>query len=123
MPNDKSRNKHPIERNQLQPPLSDQVPKDIGSTTDQVPDWEKVQSAEELLECLLAEQERRWRQGERIPAKAYVEQYLAAHSDTENAAVLVYHEFQLRAQAGEAPRIEEYLEQYATYVSHLRLLY
>jgi serine/threonine protein kinase/WD40 repeat protein len=72
-----------------------------------------------LLDTLLAEQGRSWRRGERLMAEQLLDRYLARVTDIPGAASLVYHEFVLRQQLGEAPAFEDYLSRFAPYAEEL----
>jgi serine/threonine protein kinase/WD40 repeat protein len=50
----------------------------------------------------------RWRAGERVPAEAYLRDHPFATPDVEAAIDLVYQEFLLREELGEAPGCDEY---------------
>src|SRR5262245_24872194 len=72
-------------------------------------------SLEQLATLLAVDQWERWRRGERVPAEAYLQQYPALQTDLERALELVYGEFLLREECGEAPALEEYLQRFPQY--------
>jgi WD40 repeat protein/tRNA A-37 threonylcarbamoyl transferase component Bud32 len=76
-----------------------------------------------LLEKLLEEQRRLWQQGRPGRAADFLAQHPALQNDPEKAAALVYQEFVLREQHGEAVNFEEYLTLFAPYAVDLRLLH
>jgi serine/threonine-protein kinase len=71
---------------------------------------------EEWTALLRADQHRRWQGGERVPAEAYVValgRLPCAEADREEVALdLVYSEFLLCQERGEAPRMDEYLRRF-----------
>jgi WD40 repeat protein/serine/threonine protein kinase len=77
----------------------------------------------ELLEAVLADQGQRWHQGERIPAREYLRRYPALEANLDYAATVVYREFVLRVEMGEAPDFQDYLADYISYASSLRCLH
>jgi hypothetical protein len=76
-------------------------------------------SLEQLATLLAVDQWERWRRGERVPAEAYLQQYPALQTDLERALELVYGEFLLREECGEAPALEEYLQRFPQYAARL----
>src|SRR5262245_22691092 len=80
-------------------------------------------SADEVVDALQHDQLRRWEQGERIPAEAYL-QLLSARVDDfgDRALDLIYGEFLLRRQGGESPSLVEYEWRFPLYAEQLRLL-
>jgi serine/threonine-protein kinase len=78
---------------------------------------------ENLLDAALAEQRRDWLAGKRPPAAHLLRRYPDLESDPALAAELVYHEFTLRQELGEAPHLEEYLRQFPQHGGVLRLLH
>jgi tetratricopeptide (TPR) repeat protein len=77
----------------------------------------------ELLEAVLADQRTCWQRGERVGARAYFERYPALRSAGEAAADLVYQEYLLRTDAGEAVAFEEVVRQFPEYAGALQVLY
>src|SRR4051794_11376886 len=65
-----------------------------------------------LLSLLLAHQRRGWRRGERAAVETYLERQPALHADPETVLDLIYNEIVLRAEAGESPQLEEYLQRF-----------
>jgi WD40 repeat protein len=86
-------------------------------------------SVTEVVDALQHDQLQRWRHGERVPAETYL-QILSQQrppesttpADTEEALDLIYAEFLLRRQRGEAPPLDEYLWRFPRYAPQLRLL-
>src|SRR5262249_6440290 len=66
-------------------------------------------SVEEALAVLRFDQCQRWRAGERVPAESYLQNYSFLRGDPDQALLLIYGEFLLRQELGEAPSLEEYL--------------
>jgi tetratricopeptide (TPR) repeat protein len=76
-------------------------------------------SVMELVQALCAEQRRRWQQGDRVSAGDYLEQHRTIREEAERAVELIYNEVLLREQAGETPRLEEYLRRYPQFADQL----
>jgi hypothetical protein len=74
-----------------------------------------------LVEELRADQARRWRAGQRLPAEAYLAAFPTLASSAEDALVLVWGEVLLRLEAGEAPRPEEYRDRFPRHAETLAL--
>jgi serine/threonine protein kinase len=75
----------------------------------------------QLLACVRVDLQQRWQAGERVPAEAYFRDFPALQEDRESALVLVYGEFLLREQLGEAPAPEEYLRRFPQDAAALRM--
>jgi WD40 repeat protein len=73
-----------------------------------------------LVAVLAVDQRQRWQAGERVPAETYLERCAALAADVERALELVYGEFLLREDRGEAPRLEEYIQRFPGYAARLR---
>jgi serine/threonine-protein kinase len=73
------------------------------------------------LQQLLAEQRRRWRQGECVRAEDFYQQEPLLHRDAEAVLQLVYNEVVLREQRGERPGLEEFLARFPHLAEPLRL--
>jgi tetratricopeptide (TPR) repeat protein len=65
-------------------------------------------SPEELLERLCNDQVRRWRDGQRVPAEAYLSMHPTIRDEGEAAFELIYGEFLLREELGERPSLAEF---------------
>jgi serine/threonine-protein kinase len=83
----------------------------------------------QVVEVLQLDQLRRWREGERVPAEAYLQLLFGTRPaggrpepDGEHALELVYGEFLLRRQSGEAPTLQEFQWRFPQYGEQLRLL-
>src|SRR5262245_50540296 len=74
----------------------------------------------QALAVLRIDQLQRWRCGERVPAESYLETYAALKADPEQGLVLIYGEFLLRQELGEAPPLDEYLRRFPQYAERLR---
>jgi serine/threonine protein kinase len=61
----------------------------------------------------------RWRQGERIPAEAYLQLHPCLQDDSPEAFEVVYAELTLREQYGEAPALREYLWRFPRFAGRL----
>jgi WD40 repeat protein len=75
--------------------------------------------AARLADVLAVDQRERWQRGERVPVSNYLEQYPVLQEDAECALLLVYGEFLLREELGEAPALEEYRQRFPQYASRL----
>jgi WD40 repeat protein/tRNA A-37 threonylcarbamoyl transferase component Bud32 len=80
-------------------------------------------SPAQLAEVLAADQAARWRQGDRTPVEQYLHQYPALQADAEALCDLVYCEFLLRAELGDAPDVAEYLQRFPAHADALRRLH
>ena len=72
------------------------------------------------LPVLRYDQLRRWRDGDRVPAERYLATHPALAADPEGGLVLVYGEFLLRQELGEAPALDEYVRRFPQYADRLR---
>jgi tetratricopeptide (TPR) repeat protein len=72
---------------------------------------------------LHADQQRRWRQGERVPVEAYLGAHPSLRDDAECVLQLVNNEVVLREQLHDAPRLEEYLQRFPHFADQLRELF
>jgi hypothetical protein len=80
----------------------------------------------EVVEVLQRNQLGRWRQGQRVPAEAYLRllaESRPAAAEGDEGLDLIYAEFLLRRQRGESPALEEYLWRFPSYAERLRLLF
>jgi hypothetical protein len=77
-------------------------------------------SLAQVVAVLRADQEARWRAGERVPAEAYLAMNPGLPLHLEQALELVYGEFLLRERLGQAPTLEEYLRRFPQYASRLK---
>jgi hypothetical protein len=80
-----------------------------------------VGSVRQLMGTLEEDQRRRWQRGERLLVEAYLAQHPALKAEAEAIVDLLYNEFRLRQKAGEAPRLEEYLERFPGLAGQLRV--
>jgi tetratricopeptide (TPR) repeat protein/tRNA A-37 threonylcarbamoyl transferase component Bud32 len=74
-----------------------------------------------ILPLLVAHQGRCWRQGQRIPVEDYLARQPGLRADAEVVLDLIYHEVVLREEAGESPRLEEYLRRFPHLDRQLRI--
>jgi hypothetical protein len=72
------------------------------------------------LARLRADQDRRWRRGERVPAEHYLARLPGLAADGEAVVDLAFSEFLLREALGEAPHAEEYLTRFPAHAEALR---
>jgi serine/threonine-protein kinase len=75
---------------------------------------------DEALAVLRYDQHQRWRLGERRPAEGYLERYRLLREDADAGLLLVYCEFALRQELGEAVALAEYLGRFPHYADGLR---
>jgi WD40 repeat protein len=73
----------------------------------------------ELVGVLRVDQRERWQVGERVPAEAYLRRY-PLEGETEAVVELVYGEYLLREELGEAPTLEEYRWRFPAFADRLR---
>src|SRR5262245_59539645 len=78
-------------------------------------------SLAELAEVLRVDQRERWLRGERISAEQYLRDYFPLEDSPEHALDLVYAEYLLREELGEAPSLAEYVERFPRLADTLRL--
>jgi serine/threonine-protein kinase len=72
------------------------------------------------LPVLRFDQLQRWRGGDRVPAERYLETCRVLTTDPERGLVLVYGEYLLREELGEAPTLDEYIRRFPQYSDRLR---
>src|SRR5262245_30056380 len=77
--------------------------------------------ARPLLSLLLAHQRRGWRRGNRAPVETYLERQPELHADPVTVLDLIYNEVVLRAEAGESPRLEEYMRRFPHLAEQLEI--
>jgi serine/threonine protein kinase len=75
----------------------------------------------ELVALLRIDQRERWLAGERIPAETYLAEHPSLRANPELALDLVYGEYLLREQLGEAPSAEEYAERFPPFAGEFQL--
>jgi Tfp pilus assembly protein PilF/tRNA A-37 threonylcarbamoyl transferase component Bud32 len=72
------------------------------------------------LALLRADQHRRWRRGQRLPAEAYLQRLSALGRDSDTALDLILSEMLLRAELGETVEAEEYAARFPQFAQPLR---
>ncbi len=80
----------------------------------------RAASPEELLERLCNDQVKRWRDGQRVPAEAYLSKHQTIQDDCEAAFELVYGEFLLREELGERPSLAEFRWRFPHFAERLQ---
>ncbi len=75
---------------------------------------------DEVLERICNDQVRRWRKGQRVPAETYLAMHPRVRDDDEAAFELIYGEYLLREELGEAPSGEELNWRFPRYAERLR---
>jgi Tol biopolymer transport system component/predicted Ser/Thr protein kinase len=78
-------------------------------------------SAEELVDVLCVDQRERWLRGERPPAENYLKVFRSFHGEDEYAVDILYNEYRLRRDLGEAPVAGEYTRRFPDLAEQLRL--
>jgi serine/threonine-protein kinase len=82
-----------------------------------------VQPSNSVLALLLADQQERWGRGERVLVESYLDKWPMFRTDEDKALDLIYHEFLLREQNGDAPTPAEYERRFPQWAEALRLLF
>jgi Protein kinase domain/Haem-NO-binding len=77
-------------------------------------------NAEKLSHVLCVDQRERWLRGERPAAESYLKLYRESQPRSEYAVDILYTEFLLRHQIGEAPSEEEYRQRFPDLIEQLR---
>jgi tRNA A-37 threonylcarbamoyl transferase component Bud32 len=75
----------------------------------------------DLAAVLRVDQRQRWLVGERPTAESYLRDHPGAGADGEAALDLIYGEFLLREELGEAPVLAEYLRRFPEHAAPLRI--
>ena len=75
---------------------------------------------EQLVQLLIVEQQRRWRQGDRVRSEIFFERFPALKSHRDCAVNLVYAEFLLESDVAGPPRVADYLERFAEFREELQ---
>jgi serine/threonine-protein kinase len=86
-------------------------------------DFNPAQADQSVLPLLMVDQQERWSRGERVLVESYLEKWPLVRADQERALDLIYHEFLLREQRGEAPDPAEYGRRFPHWAEPLRLLF
>jgi tetratricopeptide (TPR) repeat protein len=68
---------------------------------------------------LRVDQEQRWNRGQRITAETYLQEHTLRLTDDESVRLIV-KEFRLRQAAGEAPKVQEYLNRFPRYTAQIQ---
>ena len=74
-----------------------------------------------LAAVLRVDQRERWMVGERVPAAEYLREFPTLRDDPEAAVELIYGEFLLRKELGEAPALEEYQRDHPDFAARLAI--
>jgi WD40 repeat protein/serine/threonine protein kinase len=77
-------------------------------------------SSRERLALLRADQRQRWLAGERVPAEWYLREAPALRADRELAVELIYAEYLLAEELGQAPSAETFVGRFPEYAERLR---
>jgi eukaryotic-like serine/threonine-protein kinase len=76
-----------------------------------------------LAVSLCLDQRRRWREEEAVRVETYLAQHPALHGDADALLDLIYNEIVLREEAGEQPRLDDYLGRFPRFEAQLRQLF
>lgn len=76
-------------------------------------------SAAQLSAVIYVDQHQRWQTGERTSAESYLQRYPEVCADTEAALDLIFHEYLLREQEGEAPDSKQFAARFPEYADAL----
>jgi serine/threonine-protein kinase len=74
-----------------------------------------------LAAVLRTDQRARWEAGERVLARAYLEQFPALGADSEAGLEVVYGEYLVREELEDGPDLEQYARDYPEFADRLRL--
>jgi serine/threonine protein kinase/tetratricopeptide (TPR) repeat protein len=77
-------------------------------------------SADQIVDILWVDRQQRRQTGEYVSAESYLEMFPALRDDPEKAVELVYGEFLLCEELGEAPDLEEFLRRFPGLAGRLR---
>jgi serine/threonine protein kinase/tetratricopeptide (TPR) repeat protein len=91
--------------------MSTDIPSSPSQAGAETPGGRSTSLVEAELEALLAEQCQGWRRGAGVPAGELLQHHPALAADAQAAAEVIYREWALRQERGEAPDFEEYLRQ------------
>src|SRR5262245_57320646 len=78
-------------------------------------------SAAQAAAVLRVDQRERWLAGERVPAEDYLRRFAELQAEPDYALDLVYGEYLLREELGEAPTAEDYGRRFPPFASQFRL--
>jgi hypothetical protein len=81
-------------------------------------EWARLPAGQAADEAR-ADQDRRWRSGERPPVESYIAALPAVAADPEQALVLIYGEVLARTESGEQPNLEEYQRRFPQFADRL----
>jgi hypothetical protein len=76
-----------------------------------------------LVKLLCSTQQQCWQRGERTPVETYLDQHPTLADEPACAVELIFQEFLLREQLGEAPRPEEFVERFPQFAEQLKLVF
>jgi serine/threonine protein kinase/tetratricopeptide (TPR) repeat protein len=77
-------------------------------------------TANQVADLVLADQMARWKRGERVPVEAYLHLHPALDVRGADAFDVVFNEFLLRQEQGEAPAADEYLWRFPQFADRFR---
>jgi serine/threonine protein kinase/tetratricopeptide (TPR) repeat protein len=79
------------------------------------------ESLAQVVEAIHVDQRQRWLAGEKVLVEKYLQDHPVLQSHREYAFELIYREFLLRKELGEAPPVEEYSRRFPRHASRLRV--
>jgi serine/threonine-protein kinase len=77
-------------------------------------------SADDIVALCRVDQRAHWAKGERVLAETYFRLRSTLSTDIEHAVELIYGEYLLREQLGDAPTVQEYQERFPQFAERLR---
>src|SRR5436309_14813619 len=87
----------------------------LGRSQDLTPD--------RVVELVCADQIRRWRDGQRVPAETYLALHPVLEPGSDAELEVVFGEFALREQEGESPCVPEYQRRFPEFGDRLRQMF
>lgn len=75
---------------------------------------------DDLLDVIELDRNERWRRGKRVSAEAYLREFPTIKNDPEASLVVIYGEYFLRKEMGEAPSLTEYIARFPLHARRLR---
>jgi len=78
-------------------------------------------SAEQLSQILCVDQRERWMRSERPDTEYYINVYRSSQPSSEYAVDILYNEFLVRREIGEAPTVDEYRDRFPELVEQLQV--
>ena len=83
--------------------------------------WAGQITPEQLSQILCVDQRERWLRGERPDTEYYLDLFRSSQSRSEYAVDILYNEFLVRREIGEAPAVDEYRRRFPKLVEQLQV--